>query len=29
VINIYIDPRHMMIFDESGRAVSAGERLAA
>jgi glycerol transport system ATP-binding protein len=29
VVNIYIDPRHMMIFDESGRAVSAGERLAA
>jgi glycerol transport system ATP-binding protein len=28
-IDVFVDPRHLMIFDESGRAVSTGERMAA
>jgi glycerol transport system ATP-binding protein len=28
-IEVFIDPRHMMAFDENGRAVSGSERLAA
>jgi glycerol transport system ATP-binding protein len=28
-VDVYIDPRHVMIFDETGRAVPPGERLAA
>jgi glycerol transport system ATP-binding protein len=28
-VDVYIDPRHVMIFDETGRAVLPGERLAA
>jgi glycerol transport system ATP-binding protein len=28
-IDVHIDPRHLMVFDESGRAVSAGKRMAA
>ena len=29
VIDVYIDPRHVMVFDDSGRAVSASQRQAA
>jgi glycerol transport system ATP-binding protein len=29
VIDVYIDPRHVMVFDDSGRAVSAVQRQAA
>jgi glycerol transport system ATP-binding protein len=28
-LEVFIDPRHIMVFDESGRAVSGSERLAA
>jgi glycerol transport system ATP-binding protein len=28
-IDVFIDPRHLMVFDDSGRAVSTGERMAA
>jgi glycerol transport system ATP-binding protein len=28
-VEVFIDPRHLMVFDESGRAVAGSERLAA
>ncbi len=28
-VEVFIDPRHLMVFDETGRAVSGSERLAA
>jgi glycerol transport system ATP-binding protein len=29
IIEVFIDPRHLMVFDENGRAVSASRQLAA
>jgi glycerol transport system ATP-binding protein len=29
MIDVFIDPRHLMVFDESGHAVAGSERLAA
>ncbi|HWW48435.1 MAG TPA: ABC transporter ATP-binding protein [Xanthobacteraceae bacterium] len=29
VVEVFIDPRHLMVFDQDGRSVAAGRRLAA
>jgi glycerol transport system ATP-binding protein len=28
-VDVFIDPRHLMVFDETGRSVAAPRRLAA